>query len=125
MSGRVLIVEDEPDTLQLLKESLESEGYEVITATDGIEGEEKAHRENPDIIILDILLPKRDGYEVCRRLREDKNSFGIPIIMLTAKGDYGSRLRGFLQGAFEYITKPFTTEDLIKKINKLLSAKKK
>jgi len=67
MPEKVLIVEDEPDTLQLLKESLESEGYEVITALDGIEAEDKTHRENPDIIILDIFLPKRDGYEVCRR----------------------------------------------------------
>jgi DNA-binding response OmpR family regulator len=125
MPEKVLIVEDEPDTLQLLKESLESEGYEVITATDGIEAENKVHRESPDIIILDILLPKRDGYEVCRRLREDKNSFAIPIIMLTAKGDYGSRLKGFLQGAFDYIAKPFSTEDLIKKIRKLLSTRKK
>ena len=125
MPEKVLIVEDEPDTLQLLKESLESEGYEVITAIDGIEAEDKAHRENPDIIILDIFLPKRDGYEVCRRLREDKSSFGIPVIMLTAKDDYGSRLKGFLQGAFDYITKPFSTEDLIKKIRKLLSTRKK
>jgi len=125
MPEKVLVVEDEPDTLQLVKESLEFEGYEVITATDGIEAEDKAHRENPDIIILDIFLPKRDGYEVCRRLREDKNTFGIPIIMLTAKGDYGSRLKGFLQGAFDYVAKPFSTEDLIKKIKKLLSARKK
>jgi len=125
MPEKVLIVEDEPDTLQLLKESLESEGYEVITAIDGIEAEDKTHRENPDIIILDIFLPKRDGYEVCRRLREDKNSFGIPIIMLTAKDDYGSRLKGFLQGAFDYVTKPFSTEDLIKKTRKLLSTRKK
>lgn len=125
MPEKVLIVEDEPDTLQLLKESLEAEGYEVVTAIDGIEAEDKAHRENPDIIILDIFLPKRDGYEVCRRLRENKNSFGIPIIMLTAKDDYGSRLKGFLQGAFDYVTKPFSTEDLIKKTRKLLSARKK
>jgi DNA-binding response OmpR family regulator len=125
MPEKVLVVEDEPDTLQLLKESLEYEGYEVITAIDGIEAEDKAHRENPDIIILDVFLPKRDGYEVCKRLREDKNSFGIPIIMLTAKDDYGSRLKGFLQGAFDYVTKPFSIEDLIKKTKRLLSARKK
>lgn len=125
MPEKVLVVEDEPDTLQLLKESLEYEGYEVITAIDGIEAEDKAHRENPDIIILDVFIPKRDGYEVCKRLREDKNSFGIPIIMLTAKDDYGSRLKGFLQGAFDYVTKPFSMEDLIKKTKRLLSARKK
>lgn len=125
MPEKVLVVEDEPDTLLLLKESLESEGFQVVTATDGIEAEEKTHAENPDIIILDISLPKRNGYEVCRRLREDKSSFGIPIVMLTAKRDYGSRLRGFLQGACEYIAKPFSTEDLIKKIRKLLSTRKK
>lgn len=125
MPEKVLVVEDEPDTLQLLKESLEYEGYEVITAVDGIEAEDRAHRENPDIIILDVFLPKRDGYEVCKRLREDENSCGIPIIMLTAKDDYGSRLRGFFQGAFDYVTKPFSTEDLIKKTRKLLSARKK
>ncbi|NIM03564.1 response regulator [bacterium] len=125
MPEKVLVVEDEPDTLQLLKESLEYEGYQVITAIDGIEAEDKAHRENPDIIILDVFLPKRDGYEVCKRLREDKNSFGIPIIMLTAKDDYGSRLKGFLQGAFDYVTKPFSMEDLIKKTKRLLSTRKK
>jgi len=125
MAEKVLVVEDEPDTLQLVKESLESEGYLVITATDGIEAEDKARKENPDLIILDILLPKRNGYEVCKRLREDKNFLGTPILMLTAKGDYGSRLRGFFQGAFDYVGKPFNTEDLIKKIRKLLSARKK
>jgi len=125
MLEKVLVVEDEPDTLQLVQESLESEGYKVITATDGIEAEDKARTENPDIIVLDISIPKRDGYEVCRRLREDKNSFGIPIVMLTAKGDYGSRLKGFFQGACDYIAKPFSTEDLINKIRKLLSTRKK
>jgi len=125
MSEKVLIVEDEPDTLQLLKESLESEGYEVVTALDGIEAVDRVNRENPDIIILDILLPKRNGYEVCRRLRDSTSPFAVPIIMLTARDDYGSRLKGFLEGAFDYITKPFSTDDLVKKVKKLLSARKK
>ena len=124
MEKKILIVEDEPDTLKLLKESLEQEGFQIITASDGIKAEELVLSEKPDLIILDVMLPKRNGFEVCQKLKQNKEIFSIPIIMLTAKTQYGDKLTGFLHGALDYLTKPFGIEELLSRVRKILSLKK-
>lgn len=117
---RVLFVEDEQNLVRLVKDRLEFNNYEVIVAADGQEGLEKARKEKPDIIILDILLPKMDGYRVCRMLKFDENYKQIPIIMLTAKAQKSDEEMGLEVGADAYITKPFKAEVLLSKIEELL-----
>jgi DNA-binding response OmpR family regulator len=92
------------------------EGYEVYTAHDGEEALEVAKRVRPDVILLDINMPRKDGYEVCRLLREEKDMAGTKVIMLTAKGQTLEKKKGLEVGADEYVTKPFSAEDLLQKI---------
>jgi DNA-binding response OmpR family regulator len=107
---RILIVEDEKPILMGLKDSLELEGFEVDAAADGEEGYDKARRDKPDIILLDIMLPKMNGFEVCKRLREQ--GFRNYIIMLTAKVEESDKIVGLNIGADDYITKPFSILEL-------------
>jgi len=116
MAKKILVVDDETELLQALTIRLKASGYEVITAQDGQEGLEKARASNPDLIVLDILMPKMDGYEVCRLLKFDEKYKSIPIIMLTAKVQDADRALGEKVGANDYINKPFDTTDLIEKI---------
>src|SRR5438552_1467387 len=110
MSGsRVLIVEDEKDIVRLLKYNLEKEGYEVLSASDGEAGLSAARKEKPDLVILDLMLPKLDGMEVCRSLRQESK---VPIIMLTAKREEIDRVVGLELGADDYVTKPFSVREL-------------
>lgn len=118
---KILVVEDEPDVLSLLTLMLKSQGYNVITAVDGSEALEKARAEVPDLIILDIMLPKLDGYKVARMLKFDENYSHIPIVMLTAKIQEKDKEIGLEMGADEYITKPFDTAELLQKIKERLS----
>lgn len=117
---KVLIVDDEPDFVELLQLRLESEGYEVITAAEGKEGLEKAREVNPDVILLDVMMPKMDGYQVCRFLKFDEAYHNIPIIMLTARGQERDKAVGRDVGADAYITKPFENEELLVKMKELL-----
>lgn len=120
----MLIVDDEKDTVDALTIRFKSLGYDVISASDGIAALTKAREEHPDIILLDIMLPKLDGYKICRMLKFDEKYKNIPIIMLTAKiGDEQKKL-GKDVGADDYITKPFNTEDLVARVRDLLSVKK-
>ncbi|WP_026475729.1 response regulator transcription factor [Alkaliphilus transvaalensis] len=109
MANRILIVDDEPILVKGLKYSLEQDGYEVITAVDGEEALEKARNEKIDLILLDLMLPKIDGLQVCQRIREDQQT---PIIMLTAKGEDMSKILGLEYGADDYLTKPFNILEL-------------
>jgi DNA-binding response OmpR family regulator len=120
MARKILVVDDETELLKALTIRLKTSGYEVITAQDGQEGLEKAKSLNPDLIVLDILMPKMDGYEVCRLLKFDEKYKSIPIIMLTAKAQDIDKVMGKKVGADDYITKPFETQDLIDKIKKHL-----
>jgi DNA-binding response OmpR family regulator len=120
MPKKILVVDDETELLKALSIRLETSGYEVITASDGQEGLEKAKSLNPDLIVLDILMPKMDGYEVCRMLKFDEKYKSIPVIMLTAKTQDIDKAMGKKVGANDYITKPFETQDLIDKIKKYL-----
>jgi DNA-binding response OmpR family regulator len=107
----VLIVEDDPTMLRGLKDNFEFKGYRVVTASDGEKGLEAALNAKPDLIILDIMLPKINGYEICRLIREEK--LEMPIIMLTAKGEESDIVLGLNLGADDYVTKPFSIKELL------------
>jgi DNA-binding response OmpR family regulator len=117
---RILIVDDEPDILETLRMNLELEGFECLVAQDGNRGLERAQREKPDLMILDLMLPGLDGYKICRLLKFDDQYRHIPIIMLTAKAQDEDRLLGEQTGADHYMTKPFAMSNLVGKIRELL-----
>lgn len=122
--GKILVVDDEINITQILQFSIGAEGYEVITAQNGEEAIDKAKREQPDLIILDIMMPRIDGYEACRILKASPLTKNIPVVLLTAKGrDIDKRL-GQEVGAIDYIVKPFSPNKLIDRIHKLLSCTK-
>ncbi len=112
----ILAVDDEPNILMSIEFILDMEGYEVHTAHDGEQALEVAERIRPDVILLDINMPRKDGYEVCRILRKRDNMAGTKVIMLTAKGQTLEKKKGLEVGADEYVTKPFSAEDLLQKI---------
>ena len=114
MKKRILIVEDEENIIDILAFNLQREGYETIEAMDGATGLEKALEHDPDLILLDLMLPKMDGFEVCRRLRESGR--GTPIIMLTAREEETDKVLGLELGADDYITKPFSMRELSARI---------
>ena len=117
---KILVVEDEQDMVYAVKLLLEGSGYEVIAAGDGQEGLAKARREKPDLILLDLMLPKIDGYKVCRMLKFDAKYNKIPVIMFTARAQEKDKEMGRQVGADVYYTKPFQPEVLLEKIKELL-----
>ena len=116
---RILIIEDERDLCEVLTYNLHKEGCETLVAHDGQEGLRKAQMHLPDVILLDLMLPRLDGLEVCRQIRAGKQTRGIPIIMLTAKGEEVDQVVGFSVGADDYVTKPFSPKVLIQRIRAL------
>lgn len=120
MPKKILLIDDEPEILKVLAKRLQDAGFEVITAADGIEGLDKARATSPDLILLDILMPKIDGFDVCRLLKFDDRYKNIPIILLTAKTQDADKETGKKVGANGYITKPFESSDLIAKIKELI-----
>jgi len=120
---RVLIVDDEPDIVESIKFSLELEGIECIEAHDGEEGLLKARKENPDLILLDIMLPKINGYKIARLLKFDESYKYIPIIMLTARTQKADIELGEETGADEYVTKPFDLDVLVALVKRYLNQK--
>jgi two-component system alkaline phosphatase synthesis response regulator PhoP len=118
--GRILVVDDEIYIVHILDFSLGMEGYEVITALDGEQALEKLNSERPDLIVLDIMMPKLDGYEVCKAIKSDPETRHIPVILLSAKGRNVDQKLGFDVGADDYITKPFSPRKLVERINQLL-----
>ena len=121
---KILLVDDEPHIVIMLENRIKQAGYEIITASDGQLGLEKARKEKPDLIILDVMLPKLDGYKVCRMLKFDDKYKHIPIIMFTARAQEADRKMGEEVGADGYVTKPFEPQVLLNKIKELLVAKK-
>jgi DNA-binding response OmpR family regulator len=117
---KILAVDDEPNILMSIEFILEMEGYEVHIARDGEEALEVAERARPDLILLDVNMPRKDGYEVCRILREREDMAGTKVIMLTAKGQTLEKKKGLEVGADEYVTKPFSAEDLLEKIRTMI-----
>ena len=116
----VLVIDDEESIIDLIKLGLKYEGFEVVAASDGEEGVAAAQRTNPIFIILDWMLPDMDGLEVCRRLRSNPTTREIPILLLTAKDEVGSRVEGLNTGADDYLTKPFSFEELVARIRAIL-----
>lgn len=121
MSAKVLIVDDNPNALKLVGYALHREGFEVAVAKDGPEALAKAEADTPDIIILDIMMPDMDGYEVCRRLRAMPQTERTPVIMLTAKSRAEDRVMGFQAGADDYVTKPVLPAELVARVRALLA----
>ena len=107
----ILIVEDEKNIVDILRFNLQREGYRTVEAYDGADGLEKARKENPDLILLDVMLPKMIGFDVCRTLREEGNN--VPVIILTAREEEEDKILGLEIGADDYITKPFSMRDLM------------
>jgi DNA-binding response OmpR family regulator len=120
MGKKILIIDDEQDFIKMLELRIKSAGYEVVTACDGMDGLEKARAEKPDLIILDVMLPKMNGDEVCRMLKFDTNYRKIPIIILTARAQKKDEVRAMEAGADAYLQKPFEPNILLDKIRDLL-----
>jgi DNA-binding response OmpR family regulator len=114
---RVVVVDDDPLILRLVRMHLDKAGFKVLTAMDGEQGLDVVGTEQPDLVILDLMLPKIDGYEVCRRIREFSL---VPVVMLTAKGEQVDKLRGFEMGADDYLTKPFAPQELLARVQAVL-----
>jgi DNA-binding response OmpR family regulator len=117
IGGRVLVVEDDADIADVLRRSLRNEGYQVKTSADGIEALDVAAAFIPDLVVLDLGLPRLDGVEVCRRLRDDGD---VPILMLTARTELEDRVTGLDSGADDYLVKPFERQELLARIRALL-----
>lgn len=122
MPEKILVVEDDPSLLRGLVDNLKFSGYTVVSAENGDSAIEKAFAERPDLILLDIMLPKVNGYEVCRYLREE--GMDIPILMLTAKGEVSDKVLGLRIGADDYITKPFDIRELLARVQAFLRRKR-
>jgi two-component system, OmpR family, phosphate regulon response regulator PhoB len=120
MASRVLIAEDEADIRDLLAFHLERDGYEVSRARTGTEALRLAQDRHPDLLVLDLMLPEMNGLEVCRRLRQDAATAGLPIVMLTAKGDEVDRVVGLEMGADDYIVKPFSPKEVVARVRAVL-----
>ncbi len=118
--AKILLVDDEDDLLELLQYALEKEGYAVVTASDGAEGFRQARAEDPDLIVLDIMMPEMDGIELCGRLREDARLRLTPILMLTAKSGEGDEILGLEAGADDYLPKPTSPKLLVSHVRALL-----
>ena len=123
MSYRILIVDDEPNIVLSLEYLMKKEGFEVLTAVNGEEALHLIERDQPDLILLDIMIPKLDGYEVCQSVRADPNYDEIRIIMLTAKGRAVEREKGLALGADAYISKPFSTREVVERVRSILEEK--
>lgn len=121
MKAKILIADDEEELVRALRIRLQAEGYEVVTAHNGIEAIEAAHRYKPDLILLDIMMPAGDGYSVCEKLKSRPETQNIPIVFLTAKTQDRNERKGYILGAEYYIKKPFDTNQLLEIINKVLS----
>jgi len=116
--AKILIVEDEPNMVAGLRDNFEFEGYQVMTATDGVAGLERALSETPDLVILDVMMPRMSGLDVCRQLKSKRPS--IPIIMLTARGQEVDKVVGLELGADDYVTKPFSIRELLARVKAVL-----
>ncbi len=112
----ILVVDDSPTERHVLSELLTSNGYQVITAENGVEGVEKAKKELPDLILMDVVMPGLNGYQATRTLTRDETTKHIPIIVCTSKGQETDRIWGLRQGALDYIVKPVDADDLLSKI---------
>src|SRR6267142_724821 len=119
-AGRVLVVEDERDVAELLRYNLAKDGYDVLVAATGADAVKQAHEAHPDVVLLDIMVPQLNGWEICRRLKQDAETRAIPVIMVTGRVEEGDKVLGFEVGADDYVTKPFSPRELIARIRAVL-----
>ena len=117
MPKKILLVDDEPEILEICRDYLKASGYEVITAKDGAQGLSAARREKPDLLVLDLMMPEMDGLDLCRTIRRESN---VPIIMLTARVEETDKLIGLELGADDYMTKPFSPRELVARVKVVL-----
>lgn len=117
---KILIIEDETDILEMIQYNLERDGYRVVSSRDGEVGLEVAREENPDLVLLDLMLPGLDGVEVCRQLKEDPVTRPIPVVMVTAKGEESDVVLGLGVGADDYVSKPFSPKELLARVKAVL-----
>jgi phosphate regulon transcriptional regulator PhoB len=115
-AGRVLVVEDERDVAELIRYNLTREGYEVVVAGSGGDAIKQAREVQPDLVLLDIMVPQVNGWEVCRRLKQDAETRAIPVIMVTGRVEEGDKVLGFEMGADDYVTKPFSPRELLARV---------
>ena len=121
MAQKILIVDDEPNIVISLEFLMKKEGFEVVVAGDGDEALAKVASFNPDLLLLDVMMPKKSGFEVCEALRADPARAALKIVMLTAKGRDTEVAKGLALGADAYVTKPFSTKDLVLKVKEMLA----
>jgi len=121
---KVLVVDDDMDTREIISMKLQAHGYDVVTASDGQEGTLKARAEKPNLIVLDVMLPRSSGFKVARMLKFDPELGKIPIILLTARVQQSDKETGAQVGADDYMVKPFDPDELLQKINKILEGQK-
>lgn len=124
INKKILVIEDDPIGLRLIQYTLQHEGYQVLSALNGQEGLRKANEENPDLIILDVMLPGIDGFEVCYRLRAEPQTAQLPILMLSAKAQDTDKTTGLKVGADDYLTKPASPSEIVKRVRTLLAQRR-
>ncbi len=122
MASSILVVDDEPNILLSLEFLMKQAGYQVRTATDGEAALQALEAGLPDLVLLDVMMPRKDGYQVCQAIRRDERWKHLKVIMLTAKGREVEREKGLAMGADDYITKPFSTQEVVEKVKEMLAA---
>jgi PleD family two-component response regulator len=122
--SKILIVDDVPANLNVLCQALETEGYKIVAAPSGAVALQIAHRTQPDLILLDVMMPEMDGFETCRRLKSDASTAEIPVIFITARDEMSSIAKGFQVGGVDYITKPFRHEEVRVRVQTHLTIKR-
>ncbi|MBI5805972.1 response regulator [candidate division TA06 bacterium] len=120
MTKKIMVIDDEPYIARVIKFKLEQEGYTVFSANDGLTGLEKIRQEKPDLVLLDVMMPGLTGYEVCQKIKSDPQLSGIPVVILTAKGQEKDREEGLSVGASDYITKPFSSNRLLELVRNMV-----
>lgn len=120
MAKKILVADDDKNLVNLITSRLENSGYDVITANDGLKAFDAASNELPDIIILDVMMPKMEGFEVCKKLKSQDSTKNIPVIMLTALSNESDLTEGLEKGADSFLTKPFIADDLLAEIEQVL-----
>jgi two-component system, OmpR family, alkaline phosphatase synthesis response regulator PhoP len=112
----ILVIDDEPGIIEIIEANLEGDGFTVVSAPNGREGLERIKNDRPELVVLDVMMPEMDGWEVLRRVEQDPDTAGIPVIMLTAKAADEDYIHGLEEGAVEYLTKPFLPQELVNRI---------
>ena len=123
MAKKILVIEDDPSTSRLVEYTLRHHGYQVITATNGLEGVKKAHSEVPDLVILDVMLPGMDGFEICRRLRAEPSTAPVSILVFSARAQETDKDTAIKAGADDYLTKPASHAEIIARVERLIAKK--